>query len=167
VIAVEASSGIHLIDLDGAYLRKLTDGSELLWSPVGKETIVVRGFDLHLIDEHGATVRSIDTAARLVEADESPDGQQIVFVSLFYYTTALQLLQLGDDAAPQRMVNMEYGCVRNPDWSPDGARIAFDLRCGQPPGIYVVDADGSNLRLLVRANRGEILSQPAWRPQPS
>ena len=43
------------------------------------------------------------------------------------------------------------------DWSPDGARIVFDTS----DGIYVMNADGSDLTLLAEGSR------PAWQPQPT
>jgi hypothetical protein len=46
-----------------------------------------------------------------------------------------------------------------PAWSPDGSRIAFARIRGDAPGIYVIDADGANLRR--RTTGGQA---PAWSP---
>jgi Tol biopolymer transport system component len=46
-----------------------------------------------------------------------------------------------------------------PAWSPDGLRIAFSQLGGDTPGIYVMEADGSNP--IRRTNSGR---SPAWSP---
>ena len=67
---------------------------------------------------------------------------------------------------PKRRLDTE------PDWSHDGRRIAFqrENRIGLgPPEIYVVNADGSNLRQLTRGTTGcgkggNCDSDAAWSP---
>ena len=51
-----------------------------------------------------------------------------------------------------------------PDWSPDGKRVVFELHRPQPLGseIYTVDADGSSLRLL--AGGPGFDGSPRWSP---
>ncbi len=46
----------------------------------------------------------------------------------------------------------------DPAWSPDGSRLAF-ARAGAGPGIYLMNADGTNL-----VQRTTIGSAPAWSP---
>lgn len=53
------------------------------------------------------------------------------------------------------------GFVEDPAWSPDGQRFAFRwFRPGHPrPDVYVANAQGTRLRLLVRQ-----AAMPAWSP---
>jgi Tol biopolymer transport system component len=55
--------------------------------------------------------------------------------------------------------------VGDPSWSPEGDRIAFAASTsnGRLPGIYVIDADGSDMRLVVKLD-GVTLSAPDWSP---
>lgn len=48
----------------------------------------------------------------------------------------------------------------DPAWSPDGKQIAV-ARWAEPPGIYVMNADGSNERLLYKINGAK---SPTWSP---
>jgi hypothetical protein len=48
----------------------------------------------------------------------------------------------------------------DPDWSPDGRRIAFETR----DTIAVVDADGSHRHVLLAGARGTGPGYPAWSP---
>jgi Tol biopolymer transport system component len=49
-----------------------------------------------------------------------------------------------------------------PFWSPDGTRIAFRRRTDQGQNIYVMDADGQNVRALTESTENPILI--GWAP---
>jgi Tol biopolymer transport system component len=51
---------------------------------------------------------------------------------------------------PMRLTSQAYE-AQYPDWSPDGARIAFTIVQGGQFDIYVMQADGSRPRQLTRA----------------
>jgi Tol biopolymer transport system component len=51
--------------------------------------------------------------------------------------------------------------VSTPRWSPDQSRISFIARTPELLGIYVIDADGSNQRLLIDT---DVASSAAWSP---
>jgi Tol biopolymer transport system component len=51
----------------------------------------------------------------------------------------------------------------NPDWSPDGTRIAFERDAGASQAIFIMNADGSDLRQITfDAFPGDM--DPAWSP---
>ncbi|HEY7314746.1 MAG TPA: DPP IV N-terminal domain-containing protein [Gemmataceae bacterium] len=49
---------------------------------------------------------------------------------------------------------------RYPCWSPDGKRIAFISDRGGPPNLYVMDADGGNVRRLTKTSA--VCYMPSW-----
>jgi Tol biopolymer transport system component len=66
-------------------------------------------------------------------------------------------------AGLQQLTEIEGNMVNafSPDWSPDGGRIAFSVEddSGGVDGVYVMDADGSNLQLVTAPG-----GQPAFTP---
>jgi dipeptidyl aminopeptidase/acylaminoacyl peptidase len=103
----------------------------------------------------------------------SPDGRHIaVALGSFAHPskhtslgTALFVLDASGGAA-RRITPWELGAAY-PDWSPDGAQIAFASAGGHSASLYVVRADGTGLRKLVQGDtRSSVgaLQQPAWSP---
>jgi Tol biopolymer transport system component len=77
-----------------------------------------------------------------------------------------------DRRQPAPLVSASSGqVVSSATWSPDGSQVAygfFHRREGDPASvseIYVVDADGSDARLLAERDRpGAVLDNPVWSP---
>jgi len=74
----------------------------------------------------------------------------------------LQVASGGDiytvNADGSNLTRLTYGM--DPDWSPVGGQITFS-RWTTPWGIYTIDADGSNERLLFSSN---VARAPVWSP---
>jgi TolB protein len=81
----------------------------------------------------------------------SPDGTKIAYVS-FENKKAVVIVQ--NLVNRQRTVIANYkGTNSAPAWSPDGSKLAMALtRGGALAQVYVVDADGSNLRRLTNTS---------------
>lgn len=83
-----------------------------------------------------------------------------------------------DGSERRRLTSVEGNTVdAEPDWSPDGRRIAFSrVLIGNDPGggsgavassIYVVSADGSGLRRVETRASAALAYSPAWSPDGS
>lgn len=80
------------------------------------------------------------------------------------------LMVMDADGTNQRVVlagsrNVRRGAhdFASPDWSPAGDRIVFGATVDGQRGLYVINVDGSGLRLLVRRNSPQTPA-PAWSP---
>lgn len=69
----------------------------------------------------------------------------------------LQVFTENLDGSNQKQLTFE-GDNGRPDWSPDGRKIAFGSRVNDKTWVAVMDADGSNQKLLVDGNA------PDWSP---
>jgi hypothetical protein len=91
----------------------------------------------------------------------SPDGETLVFSGSDGLDPAeIYSLQMNDPMEATRRTN-EVNRAENPDWSPDGSKIAYQVDTGNfhPPWDLVrIDADGQNRTGLASG------SAPAWSP---
>jgi TolB protein len=94
--------------------------------------------------------------------DWSPDGEHAV-----YDGEQGLVVQHLDSNTSHQITN--YGQDTGPVWSPDGEQVAFTRRQHDHWEVYVVDADGQNLRRLTTTPKkpnGEVgnSAAPAWSP---
>jgi len=98
----------------------------------------------------------------------SPDGTQIAFSSLRNGQQGIYVMRVDEDWWHVVHLGFDRGWNAYPAWSPDGTRIAFvsDWRAFDfLSELYVMNADGSDVRLLLGAS-GLTSSyfQPSWSP---
>lgn len=92
------------------------------------------------------------------EPSFSPDGDRIVYVTWSDTEMgAIHTLDLGSSNATPRTLTSEKGIYRDPSFSPDGSTILYHRESGNShqgyvhtlnPGIYLMNADGSNPRMV-------------------
>ncbi len=168
--ALGANSEIFLADADGSNVRRLTHSQAIdtnpVWSPTGSEIAFTssRAGNPHifLMDAEGSNVRRVTFQGNYNDgASWNAEGDRIAYASR---------RRGGFDIAVTDIVTLETrlltrgpGSHEEPTFSPDGRRIAFSSNRSGSKQIWMMDADGSNLRALT--GEGENQS-PSWSDYP-
>lgn len=125
---------------------------------------------IHTVDPNGPGV-----AQEIVPADEhadvgrwapdlSPDGAAVAFARVGE-DNDYEIWTMGADGSDPARLTDSPAIDTDPDWSPDGTRIAFaSMRSGTSgrPGIYVMASDGTGVRRIVDDFR--YVGKPEWSP---
>jgi tol-pal system beta propeller repeat protein TolB len=182
------TNNICVMSATGENIRQLTfDTAKTVenltprWSPHHQKIAFHRrteaGSDINTMDANGSHLQRVTTSDRTMlyrNVAWSPDGSQLAMDC--GNSTATDICVAASDGTNLRKLtdaNSAGGSSGSPDWSPDGSRIAFQSnRNGQPFGprafrsfdIYVMNADGSNVRRLTTTLPGRTTESPAWSP---
>lgn len=93
----------------------------------------------------------------------SPEGRRLAFVST--RAGAPQIYEMAADGTQQELlVPFDYGATGSsnaPDWSPDGAYVAFHRETQRTPQVWVYDVGRRVSRQLTSSGRNE---DPSWGP---
>lgn len=152
---------------DGRYLafacRKKQVVSDVRWRLASLCLIQPDGSGLQIVAEN-VFVQGRDPNADF-EGDRqyldwSPDSQWLVYVS---GTDQPDISIVNIATREVRLLAVSPGKDVNPDWSPDGRRIAFASNRNGRDEIFVIDADGSNLASLTPNPQVDNYS-PIWSP---
>lgn len=174
-VAYLRGQSIRIIDSDGAAeITVPTDenGISPAWSPDGG-TLVYSTFGsvgsrLVLIDLATGRSRTLAAAQRnsqYITPVFTPDGKSIAYSRSGENGSDLFVMGLTGDA-PRRITAGQGTENTNPTPSPDGQRFAFvSGRLGRPE-LYIVDADGTDVRVLTDYDFSEknFRSDPDWSP---
>lgn len=179
-------SGIYVIDADSKREESLTDSSAYpAWSPDGKKIAF-----LYAIKEKkfvgicvmNITTKKIDELTHWLTYFEesppypffiwSPDGKKIAYSSAFTprgepitdkegYTVCKMYLINVKSKKTRRLTNFTDNINEaSPEWSPDGKKILF----ARDDGLYLINADGTNLKVLLKKDEIKDFYYYAWSP---
>jgi Tol biopolymer transport system component len=142
-----------------------------LLRPNGKIVFVSKrdgNFEIYSMKPDGSGVKRLtNNAADDTEPNWSPDGTHIAFTS--NRDGDKEIYVMDADGGNQKRLTFRVGFDLSwnfqPAWSPDGSKIAFvkdpNVR-GTSPGIFVMNADGSNPQRLT--DNASLNDMPAWSP---
>ncbi len=97
----------------------------------------------------------------------SPDLTRIVADHLSFGTASpdLRVIDVSTGVATTLVQAAPGGSVDNPDWSPDGSRIAFESADGRgTEAIEVVSPTGGGRAIVTKQRSGPSLNEPKWSP---
>ncbi len=167
---------LKIVDSDGANIRTLpTRGAALSpsWHPTGNTIVYVDADDVgtRIAQFDLRTMKSQLLAASPKGLNISPvytrDGKSIVWASGMDKPAELLLASAnGGDAKAKRFVGRTGFETTSPTFSPDGKQVAFISPRPLTPQVYIMNVDGTRLRLLtpVVAGKRSYRTSPDWSP---
>ena len=155
-VTVANGSTKQLAFAGGAELPTVSPkGDKLAYSSLSTRLSIWRRDLLHL---ESPAVELIPSSRAQWDAQYSPDGKRIAFVSL---RSGIQGVWIGsDDGSDLVQISNSNYVSGSPQWSPDGNRIAFDSRPRDRWEIYVADVAEGKPRKLV-TNISDVV-RPHW-----
>jgi TolB protein len=165
---------IYLMDMNGGGEERLTDEQHQdihpNWSPGGTEVIYCSTDDLHPPKKNPSEIYSIDLKTRKVTTlisggintypSWSPDGKKIVYRKIIDDMNS-EVFVANRDGTNQNLTN-NPAFDGWPTWSPNGAQIAFASNRDSNYKIFLMNANGSNVRVLAETEGRA--TDPRWSP---
>ena len=164
-----SAASFYLMSSDGSNITLLKKEhwarTRPTWSPDGMK-IAYGGVDSFFIFNLRTKIEEkVRISARHLIRDIawSPDGHWIAYSPL----EQRQIYVINVDGTNLRELTSEtdisHSHNRSPTWSPDGQQIAFSSSRNESGGIFLMDADGGNVRELTNGGEGF----PSWSPDGS
>lgn len=176
VVASEHAGMYHLwtVPAVGGEARRLTAAGDFAWNPAVARNTGDLAYEQVRVDQdlwririHGRDPWRLETGPFLVstrweyEADYSPDGARIAFVSARSGTPELWVCDHeGRDL--RRLTTTGGDPVTRPRWSPDGTRVAYNVIVDGRPVVRLVSAEGGTPTELTGAGLAETVA--GWSP---
>jgi TolB protein len=158
---------IYRMRYDGSEVTQLTFNTGVYdvspdWSPDGEQIAYVSNLsgvaEIYVMDADGSNQLKLTEIGNCWTPQWSPDGTKIAFRCR--PDDSNLIFTMNPDGSEQTQITPPEISGYDPYWSPDGNRIAF-VSTRTDPGVYVIDADGTDQALLFLMNG---LGQMAWSP---
>jgi Tol biopolymer transport system component len=148
-------STLYTMNLDGGDVRRLLGHScnprTPEWSPSGKYLLFACDDGVYYMRAKGGSLRhlvGVSFRSRPISVSIEPDGRSLAFGWF-----GLETFSLTKNENPKVLTyqnGWEHATI-DVAWAPSGKKLAFSVTgSGSGDGLYVIDRDGSQRRLLVR-----------------
>ena len=158
---------LWVMDADGENHRRLmrytpTHGPAIEWSPDSRYLVMESNEGLVVaVDGSGRRQLSQSGAGWVYYPKWSPDGSRVAF-SREDGDFNMDIYTVDVESGETTRLTTHPRADSHPEWSPDGSRLAFARR-GRTGGLFVMDADGTNVSRII----GGVYGQPEWSPDGS
>ncbi|MEF2551158.1 Tol-Pal system beta propeller repeat protein TolB [Aurantimonas sp. A2-1-M11] len=161
---------LAIMDQDGANLRYLTDGSELVLTPrfsPSRQEVTYMSFGN---GEPRVYLLQLETGQREIVGNFpgmtfsprfSPDGQKVIMSLQQEGNANIYAMDLRSRATTR--LTSTAAIDTSPSYSPDGGRIVFESDRGGRQQLYVMGADGSGQQRISFGDGS--YSTPVWSPR--
>ncbi len=162
---------LAIMDQDGANVRLLTQGKELVLTPRFSPTNQEITYMSYTSDQPKVFIMNLETGKRELVGDFpgmtfaprfSPDGQRVV-MSLGTPDGRSSIYEMDLRTRQPRRLTQSDGIDTSPSYAPDGSQIVFESDRGGAQRLWVMNADGSNQH-PISAGDGSY-STPVWSPR--
>jgi RNA polymerase sigma factor (sigma-70 family) len=172
LLAFEREDALWVRELDGnAKPRRVVGlggtrfGSPPVWSPDGKQIMFSLAHATRRVNIEGTVSEVVPVPPEDGVQDWSSDGRWLLTASSRGAKNgSWQLYIMRPDGTEQRRIT-EEGNPFYARFSPDGRRVLFtDNGRGKQSGIWIVDADGKNARLVFPVGPAKTTASASWSP---
>ncbi|MBZ0270993.1 hypothetical protein K8I61_03085 [bacterium] len=143
------------------------------WSPDSKMLIYAklgtdkwRGYqytDLHIYEVEGKKKKQVTHQLRASEPTFSPNGDKIAFIINKGGSQKLAVMEYPRSSGHHMLLDFDdLTQLGTPQWSPDGSTLCFFMFRERRQDLWLLDADGSNLRPLTFDHYDN--RDPYWSP---
>jgi TolB protein len=162
---------LAIMDQDGANVRLLSQGQELVLTPRFSPTNQEITYMSYTKDQPRVFIMNLETGQRELVGDFpnmtfaprfSPDGQRVV-MSLGTPDGESSIYEMDLRSRQSRRLTQSGGIDTGPCYSPDGRQIVFESDREGSQQLYVMNSDGSGVRRLSGADGR--YSTPVWSPR--
>lgn len=162
---------LAIMDQDGANIRYLSDGRDLVLTPrfsPSRQEITYMSFEG---DRPRVYLLQLETGQREVVGNFpgmtiaprfSPDGQKVI-MSLLQDDGSANIYTMDLRSRTTTRLTSSQAIDTSASYSPDGSKIVFESDRGGRQQIYVMGADGSNPQRISFGNGS--YSTPVWSPR--
>ena len=161
---------LAIMDQDGANIRLLSQGKELVLTPRFSPTQHEITYMQYTGDQPRVFLLNIETGQRQLVGDFpnmtfaprfSPDGQRVVMS--IGEGSASSIVELDLRSKQTRRLTQSNAIDTGPCFSPDGKRIVFESDRDGTQQLFVMNTDGSGQRRI--SNGDGRYSTPVWSPR--